>query len=198
MFVIINIADKMYRPQLYERMEHETIFSCMKLCVNSLRMLIREAIDAYKDSPLVPERPWNVKLPFTLKSKGGAMDSEGESSDGIKLLLVGKSASVSVIADTYWNPHSGDESGNSIVIVVDDKERVREHFPRKLDDDEKHVITVSCSPWQDKLFIGIDDFIICSIDVPWEDEDQIKPDWEPVMEKDYKRIKCDGPETSSL
>ena len=170
----------------------------MKLDSKSLRALIKEVVDTYEESALVCERPWIVKLPFTLSSSGGAEDAEGESSDGIKLALSGETATVEVVVDTYWNPHAGDESGNSLVVYVDGEELIREYFPRKLDDDSEHVLLVSCSPWYDKLFIGVDDFIVCDIDTPFEDEDQVNVSWQPVMEKDAGRIKCDGPVTSSL
>lgn len=161
-------------------------------------MAKKSKTDVYTDSPLLVERPWLVTLPFSMKGSGGAMDSDGESLDGITLLVGGRKTMISITADTYWNPRAGDESGNSFVVTINEKEVAREHFPRKLDDGTEHTLFLSNSPWDEMMYAGVDGFVICSMKNPFPDQEPLEIDWEPVSDADRSKIKCSGPQKQSL
>lgn len=114
----------------------------MKLKVSALRKLLTEAIDQDK---LLRERPWSVEYTFTL-SGGSAADSEGTGPDGFAIVLTGESGkTMRVIVDSYWNPTSGDESGNSLRIEYEG-EKMSTYVPTRFDDGEQHLLTISNTP----------------------------------------------------
>jgi hypothetical protein len=130
----------------------------MKFTQTALRRLIKEAI---KDNKILAERPWSVEYTFSL-SGDAAEDSEGASADGFVVTLASESGTLMrVIVDSYWNPQSGDQSGNSIRVEVDSsgegepsmKNSVA-HVPHKFDDGKKQKIVLSNSPIQGIITIS--------------------------------------------
>ena len=117
----------------------------MKITQKALRALIRESLGG---SRIVKERPWAVSYSFRL-SDGTASDSEGKGPDGFAIVLQGESGTiVRVIIDTYWNPTSGDTSGNSIKVEVNGEvsPEATSYIPTRLDDGKEQLITISNSP----------------------------------------------------
>lgn len=114
----------------------------MKLKVSALRKLLAEAIDQDK---MLRERPWSVEYTFIL-SGGTAADSEGVGPDGFAIVMTGESGKVMrVVVDSYWNPTSGDESGNSLRIEYEG-EKMSTYVPTRFDDGEQQLLTISNTP----------------------------------------------------
>ena len=115
----------------------------MKITSRALQVLLKEAI---KSDRIIKERPWSVEHSFQL-SGGKASDSEGEGPDGFAIVMSSESGpTVKVVVDTYWNPQSGDQSGNSIKIQVDDEVVEQAYVPFRFDDGKKQLITISNAP----------------------------------------------------
>lgn len=124
----------------------------MKITLGSLRNLIREALDGDR---IVPERPWTVEVTFSLGG-GVAEDSEGRGPDGFALVLKTPGVEMDVAVDSYWNPQSGDESGNSLKVSVDGTvlHGGETYVPIKFDDGKKQRLIVSSSPVSGLLSIA--------------------------------------------
>jgi hypothetical protein len=114
----------------------------MKFKISALRKLFSEAIN---DDRLVSERPWSVEYAFSL-SGGSASDSEGKGPDGFAIVMTGESGKiVKVIVDSYWNPTSGDESGNSLKIEYEN-EKMSTYVPTRFDDGKQQLLIISNTP----------------------------------------------------
>jgi len=114
----------------------------MKITSQALKKLINEAID---DNRIIKERPWSVEYSFQL-SGGSASDSEGKGPDGFAIVMSGESGRVvKVIVDSYWNPTSGDESGNSLRIEHHE-EKSSTYVPMKFDNGEQQLLIISNTP----------------------------------------------------
>ena len=114
----------------------------MKFKVAALRRLMSEAIDQDR---VIRERPWSVEYTFTLTG-GQAADSEGKGPDGFAIVMTGESGKqMRVIVDSYWNPSSGDESGNSLKIEYVG-ERASSYVPTRFDDGKQQLLTISNTP----------------------------------------------------
>ena len=112
----------------------------MKITTGALKRLIRESIDGDR---IIRERPWSVEYSFKL-SGGSASDSEGEGPDGFAVVLTGESGrEMRVIVDTYWNPQSGDQSGNSLRVEVDGEvlDGGETHVPVRFDDEPPSMLS---------------------------------------------------------
>jgi len=117
----------------------------MKITSFALKKLIRESI---KNDRIIPERPWSVEHGFKL-SGGIASDSEGEGPDGFAIVLRGESGrEMKVVVDTYWNPQSGDQSGNSLRVELDGEvmDGGETYVPTRFDDGKEQTLTISNSP----------------------------------------------------
>ena len=117
----------------------------MKITTAALKRLIKESIE---NDRIIRERPWSVEHSFKL-SGGSASDSEGEGPDGFALVMTGESGrEMKVIVDTYWNPQSGDQNGNSLRVEIDGEivEGGETYVPTRLDDGKEQFLTVSNSP----------------------------------------------------
>ena len=117
----------------------------MKITAEALRRLIKESLNNTK---IVKERPWSVEHEFVLTS-GKAEDSEGTGPDGFAIVLSGDSGkTMRVIVDTYWNPQSGDQSGNSLKIETDGQkpEASSTYVPVRFDSGKKQRLIISNSP----------------------------------------------------
>jgi hypothetical protein len=149
----------------------------MKITKNALRSLFSEAIE--KDR-IIHERPWSVEYEFSL-SGGSAEDSEGKGPDGFAVIMIGESGKIArVIVDTYWNPNTGDQSGNSLKFEVDGQtqENSQTYVPVRFDDGEKQRLIISNAPVQGLIAIShahsADDSPVVHLIVPnpfGEDED---------------------------
>jgi len=114
----------------------------MKLRIAALRKLLSESIDQDR---LIRERPWSVEYTFTL-SGGTSSDSEGMGPDGFAIVMTGESGRVMrVVVDSYWNPTSGDESGNSLRVEYEG-EKTSSYVPTRFDDGEQQLLTISNTP----------------------------------------------------
>lgn len=114
----------------------------MKLKVSALRKLLIEALGKDK---LLRERPWSAEYTFTL-SGGEAADSEGTGPDGFAIVLTGESGKIMrVVVDSYWNPTSGDESGNSLRIEYEE-EKTSTYVPTRFDDGKQQRLMISNTP----------------------------------------------------
>jgi len=115
----------------------------MKITSRALRDLVRESLDKNR---ILKERPWSVE--YTFKMSGGtAEDSEGQGPDGFFVTLKGESGKeVRVVVDAYWNPQSGDQSGNSLRIESDDTEEMSSYVPHRFDDGKEQRLIISNSP----------------------------------------------------
>lgn len=114
----------------------------MKISVAALRTLIRESID--KDR-IIRERPWSVEYTFSM-SGGAASDSEGEAPDGFAIVMKGDSdKEVRIVIDSYWNPQTGNTSGNEL-RVEGLEQVVSTYVPIRFDSGEEQVIVISNSP----------------------------------------------------
>jgi len=130
--LIPNILNELIGPYL----------SFMKFKVSALRKLLIESIDQVR---FIRERPWSIEYAFALTG-GSAIDSEGLSPDGFAIVMKGESGKeMKVVVDTYWNPTSGDESGNSIRVEYED-EKMSTYVPTRLDDGEQQLLTISNTP----------------------------------------------------
>ncbi len=115
----------------------------MKITRRALKKLVIEAIEGSK---IFRERPWAVEYTFQL-SGGKASDSEGISPDGFAITMSSDSGKVvKVIVDSYWNPTSGDESGNSLKIEVDGEVVDSTYVPVRFDTGESQRIVISNAP----------------------------------------------------
>jgi len=124
----------------------------MKITQRALRSLLREAINGDK---ILSERPWSVEYTFTM-SGDSAEDSEGESADGFAVVVTSDSGkSMRIIVDSYWNPQSDDQSGNSIKVEMDEDdettsstpaENIQAYVPHKFDDGKEQCLIISNSP----------------------------------------------------
>lgn len=123
----------------------------MRIRASALRSLIKESISNVR---ILKERPWTVEHIFSL-SKGKASDSEGLGPDGFAIVLLGESGkTMRVIVDTYWNPQAGDQSGNSLKVEIDGKERASTYVPVKFDTGKKQKILISNSPVQGLIVVS--------------------------------------------
>lgn len=125
----------------------------MKFTQSALKALVNEAIG---NDRIIHERPWSVEYEFSL-SGGSASDSEGEGPDGFAVVMTGESGRVArVIVDTYWNPNTGDQSGNSLKFEVngETQENAQTYVPVKFDDGEKQKLIISNAPVQGLIAIS--------------------------------------------
>jgi hypothetical protein len=125
----------------------------MKITTGALKRLIRESIDGDR---IIRERPWSVEYSFKL-SGGIASDSEGEGPDGFAVVLTGESGrELKVVIDTYWNPQSGDQNGNSLRVEVDGEvlDGGETYVPTRFDDGKEQFLTISNSPVADVVTIS--------------------------------------------
>jgi len=123
----------------------------MKITRRVLKKLVAEAIEGSK---ILRERPWAVEYTFQL-SGGQASDSEGVSPDGFAIMMTGDSGKVvRVIVDSYWNPTSGDESGNSLKIEVDGEVVDSAHVPVRFDTGESQRIVISNAPVEGMMTVA--------------------------------------------
>ena len=109
-----------------------------------------------KTPRLIKERPWAVECKFSL-SDGIAYESEGLSADGMVISLSGESGkTMNVIVDSYWNPHKGDESGNSLKVQIDgiDLKDVTSYVPVKFESGVGQKIVISNSPVTGLIYIA--------------------------------------------
>jgi len=115
----------------------------MKITHRAFKKLVIESI---KGNKILRERPWAVEYTFKL-SGGKASDSEGVSPDGVAVTMSGASGKVvRVIVDSYWNPTSGDESGNSLKFEVDGEVVDSAYVPVRFDTGEPQRIVISNAP----------------------------------------------------
>ena len=115
----------------------------MKITSRALRTLVREAVESNK---ILKERPWSVEYTFKI-SGGKASDSEGQAADGFAIVMTSKSGrSARVVVDCYWNPQSGDQSGNSLRFETEGREAVSTYVPTKFDNEKQQKIIISNSP----------------------------------------------------
>lgn len=115
----------------------------MKITRRALKKLVQESIEG---DAILKERPWAVEYTFQL-SGGTASDSEGQSPDGFAIVMKGDSGkTVKVVVDTYWNPSSGDESGNSLKLEVDGEVVDSTYVPARFDDGEQQRLVISNAP----------------------------------------------------
>ena len=125
----------------------------MKITTGALKRLIRESIDGDR---IIRERPWSVEYSFKL-SGGSASDSEGEGPDGFAVVLTGESGrEMRVVVDTYWNPQSGDQSGNSLRVEVDGDvpDGGETYVPLRFDDGKEQFLTISNTPVSNMVTIS--------------------------------------------
>lgn len=116
----------------------------MKITKHALRSLIREAVG---DDKIIAERPWTLEYEFTL-SGGNASDSEGKGPDGFAVVMKSGDLEARVVVDSYWNPQSGDASGNSLRLEVDGQpvEGATSYVPTRFDDGKKQLLVISNAP----------------------------------------------------
>ena len=114
----------------------------MKILKKVLKKLVKEAVEGDR---LIPERPWSVEYSFTL-SGGTASDSEGQGPDGFAIVMTSDNGkTVRIVVDAYWNPTSGDESGNSIKMEYDGQQ-VSTYVPVRFDDGNQQKLIISNTP----------------------------------------------------
>ena len=119
------------------------IFRSMKITKEALKKIIKESLGGNK---IIKERPWSVEYTFKLKGDG-AEDSEGKSADGFAITMTSESGNVTrVVVDSYWNPQTGDESGNSIKIEINGQNVEHAHVPTRFDDGKEQKLVISNSP----------------------------------------------------
>ena len=127
----------------------------MQISKKALKALIKEAI---KSARILSERPWSVEYTFSMKGgPNSAEDSEGSSADGFVIKMSTKSGTIaSVIVDSYWNPQSGDQSGNSIKFQVDGEEveHGNAYIPYKFDNGKRQRLLISNTPVSGLLTIS--------------------------------------------
>lgn len=113
----------------------------MKITRSALRSLIREAVN---NDRIIKERPWSVEFSFKL-SGGSATDSEGQGPDGFAIIMSSESGdSLKIIVDSYWNPQSGDQSGNT--LRIEGPSPASTYVPHRFDDGQEQFITISNAP----------------------------------------------------
>jgi hypothetical protein len=151
----------------------------MKIKGSVLKSILREIAAG---GPIVTERPWSIESEFVLGG-GVASDSEGLGPDGVQLTLMGSMGSrMTVDIDTYWNPHKGDQSGNSIKIDTG-AERMTSYVPFKMDDGRPQRLIVSNSPVQSLIAVSHapsrheSPVLILVVRNPFNDTEQISPSW---------------------
>jgi len=152
----------------------------MRISKKALRRLVKEAIDSNR---IISERPWSVE--YTFKMKGGAQaaeDSEGPSADGFAINMESESGTkMRIIIDSYWNPQTGDQSGNSIKVEVDgsEVEGGSSYVPHKFDDGKSQRIMISNTPVSGIVAIShaIDEdslpIVYLTVPNPFDDDDDI-------------------------
>ena len=112
-----------------------------------------EGLDGRK---VLVERPWSVEYKFTL-GEGEAEDSEGLGPDGWALVVTSSGGvELRVVVDTYWNPTSGDRSGNCLRIEVDgaEVEDGQAYVPTPMDDGKEHHLLLSNLPGGRVMAVG--------------------------------------------
>lgn len=109
---------------------------------NAIRKLILESIEG---NDVVSERPWSVQYTFSL-SKGTATDSEGAGPDGFAVVMSSQDVVMKIMVDSYWNPQSGDQSGNSLKVEINDELIDTKYVPVKFDDGKDQKLLISNSP----------------------------------------------------
>ena len=113
----------------------------MKITRSALHKLIKEAVE---DDRIIKERPWSIEFSFKL-SGGTASDSEGQGPDGFEIVMSGDSGeTMKIVIDAYWNPQSGDQSGNSLKIEGPNPSST--YVPHRFDDGKEQFITISNAP----------------------------------------------------
>lgn len=121
-----------------------------KKCAAVAKKLLAESADlqpsqqqqASPRSRIIAERPWTLQFGFNL-SGGVASDSEGMAADGIEICMTDNRHEVAVTVDAYWNPHKGDQSGNSIKVSLDGELIAQAYVPVRFDDGNDQVLTIS-------------------------------------------------------
>lgn len=115
----------------------------MKITRGALRCLIREVMGGSK---IIKERPWSVEYTFKL-SGGEASDSEGTSPDGFAIVMKSDSGKLArIVVDTYWNPQTGDKSGNSLKVEVEGYITSETYVPVRFDNGKEQRLIISNSP----------------------------------------------------
>jgi hypothetical protein len=151
----------------------------MKIRKSALRNLIKEAVEGDR---IVKERPWSVEHSFRL-SGGTAEDSEGKGPDGFAVVLRGESGNeMRVVVDTYWNPQSGDSSGNSLRVEVNGEvvEGGETYVPTRFDDGKQQFLIVSNSPTAGVVCVshksteGSVPVVYLAIANPFEEEEDVE------------------------
>ena len=148
----------------------------MKLTTRALKKIIREAIE---NNDILAERPWSVEYEFKLTG-GVATDSEGTSPDGFLVSLEGSSGDVmEIIVDSYWNPQTGDKSGNSIKASWNGEEVDSSYVPVKFNDGKAHRLVISNMPVQKMIFVshspaGKPPVIYLAANNPFADDEDIE------------------------
>lgn len=123
----------------------------MKIKIGRLRRIIREALGGSK---IIRERPWSVEYTFKM-SGGDASDSEGKSPDGFAIAMSSESGTiVRVIVDAYWNPQSGDSSGNSIQVEIDGYKVDESYVPVAFNNGKEQRLVISNSPKKGMIVVS--------------------------------------------
>lgn len=122
----------------------------MKIRLSQLRRLIREAVGGAK---ILRERPWSIEWTFKLLG-GSAEDSEGVGPDGFAVMLQSGERMARVIVDSYWNPQTGDQSGNSLKWEVDGQVYKSTYIPVRFDNGKEQRLIISNSPIDGLLAIS--------------------------------------------
>ena len=145
---------------------------------------------------ILPERPWAAKYEFAMKG-GDASDSEGTAPDGVIMFIKSNRQEVLIIADSYWNPSSGDESGNELRVEINGEVVVKRYVPVRFDDGESHTIIVSNDPVSNEIAVlhasPADETPILSLSFenPFPVQQELNFGCRPLMEKGSKFTKCE-------
>ena len=152
----------------------------MQISKKALRRLVKEAIDSNR---IISERPWSVEYTFSMKGgNDAAEDSEGSSADGFAINMESESGTnLRVVVDSYWNPQTGDQSGNSIKVEMDGAviENGSSYVPHKFDDGKIQKLLISNTPVSGILTIShaIDEdslpIVYLAVPNPFDDDDDI-------------------------
>jgi hypothetical protein len=115
----------------------------LRMSVGCLKRLLREGVGGQK---VLRERPWAVE--WTFKMSGGiASDSEGEGADGFAIVMRGeRGGQFRLVVDAYWNPQTGDQSGNSLKWESADGAPESVYVPHRFDDGKEQRLILSNSP----------------------------------------------------
>lgn len=162
------------------------------MSIKTLRFLIREEL---KKNLILSERPWAAEFHFKMKG-GTAEDSEGIGPDGLKFIFNCGEQELKVVLDSYWNPQSGDSSGNELKIYVNDVLKARSYVPVRFDDGKFQTLIVSNSPVENKISFShgyVDDvpiYYLC-VSNPFEKSKPIKMKHSSLMSKGQKSTYCE-------